>query len=259
MKKDGGSWENMASGFPKMVGDLFVVRFPRFADTIDYDPTVAGVEEDASGAVATAVDQAMTMGMSKVKILAKAGEIQFQRMLGNAFTDPVKIVMEKVVQMTKAGEEVTTCSSVFNPMKMFKDFAGKMFTVAAKKAGQSIPNANNIKGSMIGFVANLKEEVGTLNISAVLAEQAGEVLIAGEKQPLKVGDMKFNMELSKWKWCGTAGDAAAFLDVYMKVTSKMATPLNSSDSAAPVAFELGDNMTMSFSKKVKRTSSPDIR
>ena len=49
LKKDGGSWENMASGYPKMVGDLFVVRFPRFANTIDYDPTVAGDEDGASG------------------------------------------------------------------------------------------------------------------------------------------------------------------------------------------------------------------
>ena len=49
LKKDGGSWENMTSGYPKMVGDLFVMRFPRFAKTIDYDPTVAGDEAGASG------------------------------------------------------------------------------------------------------------------------------------------------------------------------------------------------------------------
>ena len=69
-----------------------------------------------------------------------------------------------------------------------------------------------------------------------------------------MGDMKFNMELSKWKWCGAAGaaNAAAFLDLYMKVTSKVAATLkgSASDTAAPVAFDLGDNITMSFSKKV---------
>jgi len=216
-------------------------------------------------AAATA-NQDMTMGMSKVKILAKSGEIQFQRMLGNTsmLTDPVKIVMEKVVQMTAAGQEVatSTCSgtslpfggSTLNPMNMFKTFADKTFTIAAKQAGQYIPNANNIKGSMISFSANLGDAVGTLSISATLAEQAGEVLIAGEKQPLKMGDMKFNMELSKWKWCGAAGaaNAAAFLDLYMKVTSKVAATLkgSASDTAAPVAFDLGDNITMSFSKKV---------
>ena len=218
-------------------------------------------------AVASAVDQDMMVGMSKVKILAKAGEIQFRRMLGNAstLTDPVKIVMEKVVQMTKAGEEVAAslCSSSsfqipgvptqLNPMQMFTNFAGKTFDVVAKKAGQYIPNANQIKGSMIRFAANLGGDVGTLSISAVLAEQAGEVLIAGEKQPLKVGDMKFNMQLSKWKWCGAAGadKAAAFLDLYMKVSSKAAAILKSSGSdTAPAAFELADNITMSFSKKV---------
>ena len=219
-------------------------------------------------AVASAADQDMAVGMSKLKILAKAGEIQFQRMLGDAstLTDPVKIVMEKVVQIAKDGTEVAASicsdagssfpfgSSTLNPMNMFKKFTDKMFTVVAKKAGQYIPNADNLKGSMISFAANLGDDVGTLNISAVLAEQAGEVLIAGEKQPLKMGDMKFNMELSKWKWCGAAGadNAAAFLDLYMKVTSKAAATLKGSanDSAAPVAYDLGDNITMSFSKKV---------
>ena len=216
-------------------------------------------------AVASAVDQDMMVGMSKVKIFATAGEIQFQRMFDNAstLTDPVKIVMEKVIQMTKDGTEVAAsiCSSspftfggsTLNPMKMFTNFAGRMFTIAAKQADQYISNANQIKGSMIRFAANLGGDVGTLSMSAVLAEQAGEVLIAGEKQPLKVGDMKFNMQLSKWKWCGTAGDvnAAAYLDLYMNVTSKMAATLkgSASDTAAPVAYDLGDNMTMSFSKK----------
>ena len=265
LKKDKGDWESMASGYPKMVDGFFVVRFPRFSHTIDYDPTVAGDEDGASGAVASAAYQDMAVGMSKVKILAKASEIQFQRMLGDAskLTDPVKIVMQKVVQIAKDGTEVAASicssfpfgSSMLNPMNMFKKFADKMFNVVAKKAGQYIPNANNIKGSMIDFSANLGDDVGTLNISAVLAEQAGEVLIAGEKQPLKVGDMKFNMQLSKWKWCGTAGDvnAAAYLDLYMNVTSKMAATLKGSanDTAAPVAYDLGNNMTMSFSKKVR--------
>jgi len=30
LKKDKGSWENMTAGYPKMDGDLFVLRFPRF-------------------------------------------------------------------------------------------------------------------------------------------------------------------------------------------------------------------------------------
>ena len=66
--------------------------------------------------------------------------------------------------------------------------------------------------------------------------------------------MEFNKELSEWNWCGTAGQsgAAAFLDVYIEVTSKQQPTMDSDRSAtAPASFQLGDGMKMSFSGKVR--------
>lgn len=53
-------------------------------------------------------------------------------------------------------------------------------------------------------------------------EEAGDVsIVGGGNQTLKKGDTKFNMALSQWKWCGTAGGSGAvvFLDVFIEETS----------------------------------------
>ena len=205
-------------------------------------------------------DQDMAMDKSRVKIVSDSGEIQFQRQLGDAstLTDPVKIKMAQVVQVDAAGTEVATCSKLPSapqiPMKKFNGFAGKAFNIEGMRNAQALPNAGSMKASMTKFAADLGADVGKMSIDLALAEEAGEVSIAGEKQALKKGDMKFNMELSEWNWCGTAGQsgAAAFLDVYIEVTSKQQPTMDSDRNAtAPASFQLGDGMKMSFSGKVR--------
>ncbi|MEG7522670.1 MAG: hypothetical protein M3H12_06165, partial [Chromatiales bacterium] len=103
------------------------------------------------------------------------------------------------------------------------------------------------------FHANLGAQVGKLAIDLALPEADGEIDIDGEKQKLKKGDMKFNIALEDWEWCGVEGEdgAAAFLDVYVQVNSTQRPKMRRARSAsAPASFDLGDNATMSFSGKV---------
>ena len=210
-------------------------------------------------AVASA-DQAMTMDKTKMTILAESGEMQFQRQLadGSTLTDPLKIKMAQVVQVDADGNEVATCTTTSGapqaPTKNFAGFAGKAFNIEAMRSAQALPNAGSMKASMTKFAADLGADVGVMSIDLALAEEEGEVSIAGEKQTLKKGDMKFNMELTDWNWCGDDGatGAAAFLDVYIEVAAKQAPAVDSALSAtAPALFELGDGMKMSFSGKVR--------
>ena len=98
------------------------------------------------------------------------------------------------------------------------------------------------------FSASLGDGIGKMTIDLALPEEDGDIDIAGEKQRLKKGDMKFNIEMSEWNWC----DNAAFLDVYMKVQGKN-KPKKRFDrsSTLPASYDMGDNKTVSFSGKVR--------
>ena len=210
----------------------------------------------------TAADMDMKMDTSQVKISAAAGSMEFRRQVGNTseLSDPVKIKMAEVVQIGADGLEITDCAkngnpmfSMFNPMKKFADFAGKTFNIDAMREKAAMPNAGSLKASMTKFSADLGADVGKLAIDLALAEEAGEVVIGGETQALEKGDMKFNIELTEWKWCGAedATGAAKFLDVYMEVKGKLTPTMKQARSAAePASFDIGDNMTISFSGKV---------
>ena len=246
----------MPTGYPKINpqnANQFIVRFPRFGSKLIYDPTVSA--EDAT----ENSYKDMTMDKSQVKILSDSGEMQFRRQLadGSTLTDPVKIKMAQVVQIDADGAEVATCATTSGapqaPSKNFAGFAGKAFNIEAMRSAQALPNAGSMKASMTKFAADLGADVGKMSIDLALAEEDGEVSIAGEQQTLKKGDMKFNMELTDWNWCGDDGasGAAAFLDVYIEVTAKQSPAVDSALSAtAPASFELGDGMKMSFSGKV---------
>ena len=139
------------------------------------------------------------------------------------------------------------------PGKRFSDFNNTEFTIGQKKQNVKLSHSRSLKALVKRFHANLGAEVGNLAIDMALPENDGEIDIDGEKQKLKKGDLKFNIELTEWNWCGDEGEdgAAAFLDVYIEVNSTHRPKMRRGRSAsAPASFDLGDNTTMSFSGKV---------
>ena len=140
------------------------------------------------------------------------------------------------------------------PGKRFSDFNNTEFTIGQKKQNVKLSHSRSLKALVRRFHANLGAEVGNLAIDMALPENDGEIDIDGEKQKLKKGDLKFNIELTEWIWCGDEGEdgAAAFLDVYIEVNSTQRPKMKRGRSAsAPASFDLGDSTTMSFSGKVR--------
>ena len=136
--------------------------------------------------------------------------------------------------------------------KRFSDFDKQEFEVGKKQEGVKLRHST-LKAATRRFSANLGAHVGQLAIDLAMPEADGEIDIDGEKQKLKKGDMKFNIALDSWQWCGEedAEGAAAFLDVYVEVNSTLQPTLKRARSASsPATFDLGDNATMSFSGKV---------
>jgi len=137
--------------------------------------------------------------------------------------------------------------------KRFSNFDNKDFQLEKKKDNMKLSHSS-VKAVTTRFEADLGEHVGKLAIDLALPEAEGEIDINGEKQKLKKGDMKFNIALNDWEWCGVEGEngAAAFLDVYVEVNSTQRPKMKRARSASvPASFDLGDNTTMSFSGKVK--------
>ena len=140
------------------------------------------------------------------------------------------------------------------PGKRFSNFNHTQFNIGQKKRNVRLSHSRSLKALVKRFHANLGAEVGNLAIDMALPENDGEIDIDGEKQKLKKGDLKFNIELTEWNWCGDEGEdgAAAFLDVYIEVNSTQRPKMRRGRSAsAPASFNLGDNTTMSFSGKVR--------
>ena len=137
----------------------------------------------------------------------------------------------------------------------FSNFARANFTVERKRVHQAMKHGRRgLKALQKRFHANLGEGVGKMAIDMSLPEDDGEIEIDGEKQKLKKGDLKFNIELSEWSWCGEEGDngTGAFLDVYVEINStRRPTMRRQRTASAPASFDLGDNTTMSFSGKVR--------
>ena len=211
----------------------------------------------------------MSMGKSKVKI-GDSGEMEFKRTMANGSVDahPVKIKMDELVQVDANGNALTDCqeptdttkpgmSWMNNPakkaamkgeMKAFRDFNNQQFAFESKLTDQAMKHGGSMKAEKQKFSASLGDGIGKMTIDLALPEEDGDIDIAGEKQRLKKGDMKFNIEMSEWNWC----DNAAFLDVYMKVQGKN-KPKKRFDrsSTLPASYDMGDNKTVSFSGKVR--------
>ena len=132
-------------------------------------------------------------------------------------------------------------------LRKFRGFANQTFVVGARKLKAAMRNGGGMKAATQMFSASLSDAMGTLVIKLVMPEEAGEVDIGGEKQKLKIGDTKFDIEMSEWNWC----DNSAFIDVYIVVSSKKhPKKRHPRGKTVPVTFNLGDNMTLSFSGKV---------
>ena len=140
------------------------------------------------------------------------------------------------------------------PGKRFSNFNHTKFNIGKKKRNERLSHSRSLRALVKRFYANLGAEVGNMAVDMALPENDGEIDIDGEKQKLKKGDLKFNIELTEWNWCGDEGEdgAAAFLDVYIEVNSTHRPKMRNGQSAsAPASFDLGDNTTMSFSGKVR--------
>ncbi|KAI0225747.1 hypothetical protein LSAT2_023489 [Lamellibrachia satsuma] len=139
--------------------------------------------------------------------------------------------------------------------KRFSNFNHTKFNIGKKKRNERLSHSRSLRALVKRFYANLGAEVGNMAVDMALPENDGEIDIDGEKQKLKKGDLKFNIELTEWNWCGDEGEdgAAAFLDVYIEVNSTHRPNMRRGRSAsAPASFDLGDNTTMSFSGKFQK-------
>ena len=211
----------------------------------------------------------MKMGKFKSKV-NNHGEIEFEGgagVNGTRKAHPVRIRIDELVQIDTNGNDLASCTEATNPTKpgmgwmknkarkaamkkrlrKFRGFANQTFVVGARKLKAAMRNGGGMKAAMQRFSASLPDAMGKMVIKLVMPEEAGEVDIGGEKQKLKIGDTKFNIEMSEWNWC----DNSAFIDVYVVVSSKK-HPMkrHPRGKTVPATYNLGDNMTLSFSGKV---------
>jgi hypothetical protein len=212
-----------------------------------------------------AASREMKMGRSKLNI-DEYGAIAFHRQVGNDSDNAysLKILLDQLMQVDNDGNTLTDCEEPTNSskpgmgwvkhqrkaamkekMKSFKGFGSQKVRFENKKLRQKMAHGS-MKADKQTFRRLLGDGMGEMAIVVSLPEEDGYIDIDGEKQRLKKGDMKFNIEMSEWNWC----DNAAFLDVYVKVSGKHAPRKRFGRSnTRPASYYMGDNATVSFSGK----------
>eukprot|EP00527_Entomoneis_sp_CCMP2396_P009333 CAMPEP_0198138484 /NCGR_PEP_ID=MMETSP1443-20131203/1882_1 /TAXON_ID=186043 /ORGANISM="Entomoneis sp., Strain CCMP2396" /LENGTH=850 /DNA_ID=CAMNT_0043800275 /DNA_START=34 /DNA_END=2586 /DNA_ORIENTATION=+ len=100
-------------------------------------------------------------------------------------------------------------------------------------------------------------EIGTLEIDTYIFAEAGTIIVgegnSTEEYDVDKQDVKFNLKLSDWNFCGgTCGaqgdEAAEFVDVSIEIKGKDGAPVQ--DAEEETLFDLGANIDLVLSTKV---------
>jgi hypothetical protein len=115
---------------------------------------------------------------------------------------------------------------------------------------------NNIEARQIHFDATI-DGVGTIAVDAYIMLDDGNITTPGtESWVVAAGDVKFNVEVSDWTFCGdqapcgTSNETSAYLDLAFSIRGNSETPQENEDNA--LVFNLGGNVPLLLSSEIEK-------
>ncbi|KAK3599354.1 hypothetical protein CHS0354_009854 [Potamilus streckersoni] len=256
VKYDNGPWSDMAVGYPKVssTGDkqTFTFRFLKFNQSVLYDPTI----QLAQGNTNTSVDngtsnvQENTLGEGNVyvNILGKSGKITIGSKIKPA-DDPDRVTIE----LDGLQEIANDSKNIHDSDHVFQTFANQDFTF------MSVINTTfqNISASIFRFNATVGSQNALVMLSVYIFRGNGSLSINGENTTVRAGTVKFNTEISGWKFCNgtmcTHSQIGEYLDLYITVKGKGEKPekLVKKKFSNGDEYSLGGSSYLVMSKKVR--------
>lgn len=145
----------------------------------------------------------------------------------------------------------------------FNTFANQEFNIT----GPTNVTVYGLQATRIAFESVLSTG-GELALQVFIFREEGNVTIDDEVTPVKPGTVKFNILLSNWTFCGESGGVncrgaiGRYIDVTLRILGRKPPKRRTQPPRPPPGrgpknhnrereFEMGGNVTISFSKKVK--------
>ena len=164
-------------------------------------------------------------GTYGIKTKGKSGKFEFfdERCgKGKKGSKKVEVQVDSISEVDKDGNKVGASGKVKHTLK---SFAAQEFTIATN-ANASL---DSVSGSSVTFKTGFKGMGATasMTVDTFVFDQVGTVGTPSERWTVARGDMKFNIELNNWEWCGAdseckgkgkdASEEGAFIDVVLTI------------------------------------------
>lgn len=169
-------------------------------------------------------------------------------------SEGITVTMDALREVDANGNAVGTSGSVKHSLNTF---ASQSFTINDKEAAR----VGTVRATKIAFSSPVST-AGSIKVDTFVIEERGKVGPPGETWGVDVGDLKWNIELSNWNWCGcskgSSTEIGAFIDVDISVKGlgNMAFRPGSNKS-----IDMGSGLSMELSDQVmvdgNWTSMPD--
>lgn len=197
-----------------------------------------------------------------VKFRGKSGKFTiFSKSMGE--TDPNKITFQ-VAELREVDADGNEVGQKAKPKHQFSNFARTDFNFTFQETVQ----VGTASGSQVSFSSDVLG-LGVLVVDTFIITQAGEVG-PNLDDPLSarwntsVGDLKFNLALQDWKWCGDGAsctnknkaETGHFIDVDIELKGQKAQAETKtgkgggSGKRASKSFDLGGGVDMDLSPEV---------
>lgn len=197
----------------------------------------ASVPPDVDNCVKVAVD-----------VLGRSGKFSiFDESVGKEDPNTVTVEVDALRELDADGAEVGKSGSVKHSIETF---ASQDFTIHPAESAK----IGEVSATMIAFDTPIST-IGRLSVNTYILKNSGTVGTDTETWAVRANDVKFNIALSEWKWCGEASDCkqggttqnGEYIDVDIKIKGKAAKPERNGSSKD---YDLGADVGLDLSDRV---------
>ena len=192
-----------------------------------------------------------------IKVLGQSGKFTiYNNDTGTSDPNRVTVELDSLYELAANGAQVGKAGSSKHSINTF---ASQNFSIA-----KPVDAELNSKLSLVGPVSATKVSfsstvgsVGVIEVDVLIMKNAGTIGSDKESWAVRANDVKFNIVLKDWKWCGGAAtckqgkavEVGAFVDVAVKIKGK-GTPTKSTKPGANKTVALGAGVALELSDRV---------
>ena len=198
--------------------------------------TDANVPENVDNCVSVTID---VVGQSGKFYVYPDGESRSSEMA-------VVVEIDSLEEVDAQGDAVGTAGPQ-DAKHVINSFATQQFTI-----DDPVDDAvNGIDAQKISFHSSVNT-IGSITFDTYVLKSAGTIGTDTESWDARASDVKWNIVLSNWTWCGSGNeprtcDAGEYVDVVVKIKGKK-TQTNATDEKT---IDLGDDVALELSDRVK--------